>query len=112
MNLEIEAYFRSQTDEVRGRLEIVRALVFKHCPFALEKMSYAMPTYFAPKVLIHIGAFKKHIGIFPPMNDAPKEVLEMLAPFQNEKGNAAFPHQAPFPIALIESMIEHRLTKM
>jgi uncharacterized protein YdhG (YjbR/CyaY superfamily) len=32
-------------------------------------LSYGMPTMFQHGVLLHFGAFKQHIGLFPPVTE-------------------------------------------
>ena len=33
----------------------------------MEKISYRMPSFFLKGTLIHFAAFKKHIGLYPPV---------------------------------------------
>ncbi len=55
----------------------------------------------------YIAAFKKHIGIFPPVRDAALQ--EQLAPYAGPKGNLQFPLLAPIPYALITKIVKSRL---
>ena len=68
-----------------------------------------MPTFFLNGVLVHFGAFKKHIGVYPPVRD---ETLKVEAsPYAGEKGNLKFPLDQPIPYDLIARIVKARLSK-
>jgi uncharacterized protein YdhG (YjbR/CyaY superfamily) len=51
-------------------------------------------------VFIFFAAFKKHIGLYPPVKGDAKLVKE-TARYAGEKGNLQFPHSEPIPYELI-----------
>jgi uncharacterized protein YdhG (YjbR/CyaY superfamily) len=54
---------------------------------------------------VHFAAFKKHIGLFPPVRgDAGLE--KAVAPYAGEKGNLRFPLDRPIPYGLIERIVK------
>ena len=57
----VEDYILTQDPEIRGRLQEVREVLIAHLPDAVEKISWAMPTYFKGCNIIHFAAQKKHI---------------------------------------------------
>ena len=48
----------------------------------------------------YFAAFKKHIGIYPPVTQ-DAQLIQELAPYRGEKGNLSFPLGEPLPIDLI-----------
>ena len=93
-------YLATVPDGVRPRLEAILAEVAARLPAATPCISYSMPAYRGRRVFFYAAAFKKHIGVYPPLrHDA--ELIAELAPYRNEKGNLAFPLAEPLPLELI-----------
>ena len=104
----VDEYIAALPSDARSALEQVRAAVRKAAPLAEERMSYRMPTFFQNGVVVHIGAFKQHIGLFPPVRgDATLE--KALVKYVGEKGNLRFPLDEPMPLALITRIVKHRV---
>ena len=59
-----------------------------------------MPAFTLDGSLVYFAAFKKHIGIYPPVTQDARFIQE-LAPYRGDKGNLSFPHSEPLPIELI-----------
>ncbi len=70
-------------------------------------MSYRMPAFFQDGALVYFAAFKKHIGLFPPVRAAT--LKRPLAKYAGPKGNLQFPLDAPIPYALITKVVKTRL---
>jgi uncharacterized protein YdhG (YjbR/CyaY superfamily) len=103
-----EKHFKTVSPEVRARLEQIVTEVERRVPEAERCISYQMPAYRLGGVFIYFSAFKKHIGIYPPVNE-PKHLLDRLAPFRGPKGNLIFLHTKPLPIDLIGEVITQLL---
>src|SRR5262249_41670716 len=84
------------------------ATVRAAAPGAEETISYRMPTFTLNGNLIHFAAFKKHVGLFPPVQGDEKLNAE-LAPYRGEKGNLSFPLDEPIPYALIRRIVKARV---
>jgi len=69
-------------------------------PEASRCISYDMPAFKAKRVFFYFAAFKKHIGIYPPVTRDAALVSE-LGPYRNPKGNLSFPLSEPLPLELI-----------
>lgn len=95
-----EAYFESVVPEVRPLLVSIQAKVASLVPEAVRCVSYNMPAFRAKHVFFYFAAFKKHIGVYPPVTKDAALVRE-LAPYRGEKGNLSFPLGQPLPIELI-----------
>ncbi len=58
--------------------------------------------------LVHFAAFKKHIGLYPPvMGD--EELNAAIARYRGEKGNLRFPLDEPIPYTLISRIVKFRV---
>ncbi len=81
-------------------LRSILALVRKSVPGSSRVISYGIPAFKQDKVFLYCAAFRKHIGIYPPVrNDA--RLMAMLKPYANAKGNLSFPLDKPMPLPLI-----------
>jgi len=96
-----DEYLASIPEEVRPRLAAIQARVESLLPSATRCIGYRMPAYRGrQRIFFYFAAFKKHIGIYPPLrHDAA--LIEELAPYRGEKGNLSFPLNLPLPIELI-----------
>lgn len=81
-------------------LKSVLALVRKTVPRADLVVSYGIPAFKSGRVFMYCAAFKRHIGIYPPVRGDARLVRD-LKPYANDKGNLSFPLDAPLPMALI-----------
>lgn len=95
----IDEYLDSVPPEPRAVLAEIRRRVKTLVPAAEETISYGMPAFRLKKVFFYFAAFKKHIGIYPPVGD-PALVAE-LARYRGPKGNLSFPLDEPIPYELI-----------
>ena len=73
-----------------------------------EKISYKMPAFTLDGDLIYFAAFKKHVGIYPPVRGDAKLNKE-LSRFRGEKGNLKFPLDEPIPYELIGRLVKFRI---
>lgn len=96
----IDAYIASAPAAVQAILTRIRREVLAAVPNATECISYRMPALRGPKVFFYFAAFKKHIGIFPPVKGSAT-LQKRLAKYRGPKGNLQFPLDQPMPYALI-----------
>jgi uncharacterized protein YdhG (YjbR/CyaY superfamily) len=105
---EIDQYIVQFAPEVQGILHEIRGIVREVAPEVEEIISYRMPAFRLRGILIYVAAFKKHIGIYPPISgDAQLE--ESLAIYLGEKGNLRFPLDEPIPFGLIKRIVKLRV---
>ncbi len=95
-----EAYFAGVAPEARQLLVTIQTTVASLLPDAARCISYNMPAFRAKRVFFYFAAFKKHIGVYPPVTKDAALIHE-LAPYRGEKGNLSFPLREPLPIELI-----------
>lgn len=103
----IDEYIASAPVEVRRVLEEVRATIRNAAPEAEEGISYRMPAYFQAGALVYFAAFKKHIGLYPPVKEA--SLLLELQRYAGPKGNLQFPLNEPMPLVLISKVVKARI---
>ena len=103
----IDEYIASAPEEFRPILESIRATVRKAAPDAEERISYRMPAFFLDGVLVYFAAFKKHIGLYPPVRD--ESLKPQVSKYAGPKGNLQFPLSEPMPLSLITKIVKARL---
>lgn len=100
-----EAHFAAASPEMRERLERIAAEVERLVPSAERCIGYQMPAFRPERIFFYFAAFKKHFGIYPPV-DGPEDLLASLDPYRGPKGNLILPHAKPLPLALIGAVAE------
>src|ERR1700693_2124226 len=105
---DIDQYIQAFPPEVQSILQRIRTMVRQAAPKAEEKISYKMPAFTLDGDLIYFAAFKKHIGIYPPVQ-GDENLSKELAGYRGEKGNLKFPLDEPIPYALIRRIVKFRV---
>jgi uncharacterized protein YdhG (YjbR/CyaY superfamily) len=93
-------YLATLPPDRRAPIMQVQAVVEAAVPGAERCIAYRMPAYRRGKVFFYVAAFKKHLGIYPPVSDDAALVAE-LQPWRGPKGNLSFAFDSPLPLALI-----------
>src|SRR5580698_8573797 len=102
----IDEYIGSFSPEVQAILERIRLTIRQAAPEALETISYKIPAFTLNGILVYFAAFKKHIGLYPPVRGDAK-LEKSISAYAGEKGNLKFPLDQPIPYDLI-----HRIAKL
>jgi uncharacterized protein YdhG (YjbR/CyaY superfamily) len=105
----IDEYIAAFSPAVRSILQRIRMTIKKAAPDAEEKISYQMPAFTLKGHLVYFGAFKKHIGFYPPVRD--KNLRRETSIYEGEKGNLRFPLDKPIPYYLISKIARVREKK-
>jgi uncharacterized protein YdhG (YjbR/CyaY superfamily) len=103
---DIDDYIENFPPEVQEILQKIRTTIAKAVPKAQEQISYRIPAFMLDGIVIYFAAFKKHIGVFPPVRD-PKLKKE-VARYAGPKGNLQFPLSERIPYALIGRIAKAR----
>ena len=103
----VDDYISAFPADVQHLLQTIRETIRQAAPTAREKISYKMPTFAIDKDIIHFGAFKYHIGLYPPVRDP--DLKSRVLPYRGEKGNLRFPLDRPIPYALIADIVKARV---
>jgi len=105
----IDEYIAAFSSEVQSILQKIRLTISKAAPEAEERIGYQMPAFtLGGRDLIYFAAFKKHIGLYPPVKGDEK-LRQDVAPYAGEKGNLRFPLDEPIPYALIKRIVKFRV---
>ena len=99
----IETYIDNQKEEVRPILVEVYLALKEALPEAREKISWAMPTFYQERNIIHFAAFKNHFGIYP----GPEAIVhfqDRLAGYHTSKGAIQMPYSFPVDKKLIQDI--------
>jgi uncharacterized protein YdhG (YjbR/CyaY superfamily) len=105
----IDDYIAAQVPAVQPILQNIRAIVREAAPDANEAISYRIPAFIMQgRALFYFAAFKKHIGIYPPVS-GDAALLEALAPYRGPKGNLSFPLAEAMPYELIRRVARQRV---
>ncbi len=93
-------YLATLAPEPRRWLDAICSEVEARIPAAERCIAYQMPAYRHGRVFFYVAAFRKHIGVYPPVTRDAGLILE-LAAFRGPKGNLGFPLGKPIPVELI-----------
>lgn len=74
----IDEYIAAFTPDVQAMLQKIRTTVAKAVPKAQEKISYGIPAFALDGDVIYFAAFKKHIGVFPPVGRLAHSVGRLI----------------------------------
>ena len=85
------------------RLFAIQSLIFNLVPDAELGISYKMLAFKQQKNFIYVGAFKQHIGIYPPVKEA--HIAPSVRHYAGQNGNLKFVHNQPLPIELLSAVI-------
>lgn len=108
LSKNIDEYISGFPPEIRLLLEEIRQTIRDAAPEATETISYQMPTFKQNGNLIHFGAFKNHIGLYPAPTgiEAFRKDLEI---YKGGKGSVQFPNTDPLPLDLITRIVRFRV---
>ncbi|RYD61238.1 MAG: DUF1801 domain-containing protein [Verrucomicrobiaceae bacterium] len=100
----MDEYLAQLSPGIREILETVRLIVKEEIPEATETIGYQMPAFKVERIFFYFAAFKKHLGIYPPVN-GDDSLLKDLAPYLGPKNNLKFPFSQPIPYELIRRVV-------
>jgi len=104
----IDGYIPPFPANVQAILEKVRTTIRRAAPDAKEVISYQMPAFKQHGVLGYPAAWKKHIGLYPPIS-GEKALEKAVARCAGPKDNLQFPLDEPIPYNLIERIVKLRV---
>ncbi|EUJ33176.1 hypothetical protein MFLO_04555 [Listeria floridensis FSL S10-1187] len=104
----IDEYIAQFPEDVKQKLEEIRALIHQLVPLATEKISYGIPTFFLKKNLVHFAGYKTHIGFYPGADGVKHFLGEIEGKYSYSKGTIQFPLVEELPLDLIERIVRYR----
>lgn len=104
----VDQYIESFPTEIKDILRVLRSVVLKNAPNAVEGISYGMPAYKTnKKPLLYFAAFKNHIGLYATPTGHTQFAGE-LSKYKQGKGSVQFPLD-DVPYELIERIVKFRV---
>jgi uncharacterized protein YdhG (YjbR/CyaY superfamily) len=103
----IDGYIAASPAAAQAVLQRIREIVRAAAPDAQEAISYGIPAFRGHGIIVYFGAFKDHIGIFPPVRGDAR-LDQALARYRGPKGNLRVPLDEPLPADLIERLARLR----
>jgi uncharacterized protein YdhG (YjbR/CyaY superfamily) len=107
----VDEYISAFSPEVQAILERIRSTIGHAAPKAEETISYNMPAFLMNGIVVYFAAFKKHIGLYPPVKGDAK-LTKAMARYAGAKGNLKFPLDEPMPYELIERVVKARVKQL
>jgi uncharacterized protein YdhG (YjbR/CyaY superfamily) len=108
--LSVDAYINAQTKEATDKLKVIREIIKKNAPNAVETISYNMPAYKLNGILVYYAAFKNHYSLFP----GPGAIFTFktkLKGYELSKGTIKFSFNKPIPKKLISEIVKYKVKK-
>ena len=105
----VDDYIASFPAATQQLLELMRKIIRKTAPAAVESISYGMPAYKNNgQPLVYFAGYEKHIGFYatPTGHEAFKKELSR---YKQGKGSVQFPLEEKLPVELIERIVKFRL---
>ena len=105
---DIDAYILRFPTDVQEILRKVRETIRTAAPEAKEVISYQMPAFRQHGILVYFAAWKKRIGLYPPIS-GDVAIENAVAKYAGPKGNLQFPLDEPIPYNLIKRIVKLRV---
>ena len=107
----VAAYIKAAPEPARSRLRTLAGAIRKEAPGAVERIAYGLATWHQGENLVHLGAFKNHVGIYPGAA-AMVAFAGELGAFKTSRGAIQVPHDAPLPTQLVRRITRWRLEQV
>jgi len=106
--LTVDDYIATFAPDTQAVLQRVRQTIKAAAPGAEETISYRMPAFRLNGMLVYFAAFKKHIGLYPPVR-GDADLMRAAKPYAGPKGNLRFQLEKRIPYALIRRIVKARV---
>ena len=107
----VAAYIDAAAEPARTRLRALAEVVREEAPQAVERMAYGLATWHQGENLVHLGAFKEHVGIYPGAAAIVAFEADLTA-FKTSKGAIQVPHAMRLPEELLRRIVRWRLEQV
>ena len=110
--MDTDTYLATLPPAFRSAAQTLRALLRAHLADHSECLSYAMPGFRHPcgRMTAGYAAFKHHLGLYPHSGNIIRHID--CTPFKTSKSGVLFTPDYPLPLALIQQIIQARLTEI
>lgn len=101
----VDEYLATLPDDARTIVSDVCDAVRRGIPGAEERVRYGMPAFMYPgagsRYALHVGGWKKHVGIYP-VGELPADLEAEVAGYRTKKDSVTFVYAGGAPLGLIE----------
>ena len=111
----VDEYIAQFPEQAQERMKILRQIIHRTFPTAIEDISYKMPAYrlVAGKMpVVFFSAFEKHIGIYAVLTPNDSKLYKEIEPYNTGKGTLRFDNDKPLPVVLIERVLANHYIQL
>ena len=111
----VDEYIKQFPLQTQERLQMLRKIIRRTFPTALEDISYKMPAYRLSEgkmPVIFFGAYHKHISLHAVLNPSDSDLYKKIEPYNTGKGTIQFKNSEPLPVILIEQLLAHHYAQL
>ena len=106
---QIDAILQQFPPKQAAALRAIRASIQRLVPAAIERISYAMPTFeISGLILVHFMGFKDHNSLFPGSETAER-LKSTLGEQVTSRGTIQFSADLPIQTALLKDVLRTRI---
>ena len=110
---QVDEYVRAVEEPKRGTLETLRRTILEVVPEAEQVISYGVPAFrVRGRTVAGFAAFKTHLSYLPFSGSVLAQLGEELEGYKMTKSSLHFPVDRPLPNALVQRLIDVRLTEL
>ncbi len=114
----VDEYISQFPEQSQERMKMLRKIIRRTFPTAIEDISYKMPAYRLEKdkrAVVFFGAYEKHIGLYAVLTPNESTLYKKIEPYNTGKGTLQFFNDEPLPVVLIEQVLANhyiQITKL
>lgn len=106
----VDSYIAGFPPDIAFILERIRDTIRAVAPDVVETIKYDMALFSIGEAYLYVGAWKKHIGLYP-VHPAPPALEARIAPFRAKKDTVQFLYKNPMPYDLVEKIVALRIAQ-
>ncbi len=104
----VSGYIAGLPPDVEFVMDRIREIMHGLAPEVTESIKYDMPKFEYSGTYLYVGAWKKHIGLYPVFEAVPA-LEKRIAPHRARKDTVQFFYKTPIPYDLIEEIARSRI---
>ena len=104
----VDDYIAQFPLQAQERMKMLRKIIRRTFPTAIEDISYKMPAYRlqpGKRAVVYFSAFEKHIGLYAVLAPNDSKLYKQIEPYNTGKGTLRFDNDKPLPVVLIEQVL-------
>lgn len=111
----VDEYIARFPEQAQERMKMLRKIIRRTFPTAIEDISYQMPAYRlkpGKRAVVFFSAFDKHIGLYAVLTPDDSELYKKIEPYNTGKGTLRFDNDKPLPVVLIEQVLANHYVQV